>query len=131
MNSIYDPIALASPVILGGRWFLRKVLSTKLGKPATDLDKPLLKHFKKYWNGWLDNLKSIHLLSSPRFPQYKYNQSAEDEILFTVINDQLTSTFSPAKTSLAVETELFFILLLLNSQDFKMAKCRKNNKNVE
>ncbi|KAG1697676.1 hypothetical protein GQR58_005904 [Nymphon striatum] len=70
VNSFYDPIGIASPVILSGRLIQRLVIPPK-DKESAELqscgwDDPLPEKFLPQWEMWKDSLRNAHLLKIPR-----------------------------------------------------------------
>lgn len=68
VNSIYDIVGFASPVVLGGRLFLRKILSAMSNSSSDSLgwDETLPEDQRQYWESWLSGLGELDCLSIPR-----------------------------------------------------------------
>ena len=63
INSLFDPLGIAAPVILEGRILQRKILS---GSPDVPWDEPLPNDHQNSWNRWLESLEKVNELSIPR-----------------------------------------------------------------
>lgn len=70
VNSIYDPVGIAAPVILTGRLLQRKVIPSKdMTTPELEScgwDTPLPAQYLPLWNDWKKSLEHCHLLSISR-----------------------------------------------------------------
>ena len=69
INSVFDPIGLASPVVLGGRLLQRKILPRKTEDNRFsnyDWDDELPSALLDTWNSWKKSLSSLHSLTIPR-----------------------------------------------------------------
>ena len=69
IGSLYDPIGLISPVILGGRLFQREILPRKedcSGIQDLGWDDPLPSEFLHRWQEWCDSLQGLQNLTIPR-----------------------------------------------------------------
>lgn len=67
VNSIFDPIGIACPVILGGKLIQRRILSqSRDDSIKLDWDDPLPDSFYKTWKSWVSALCNLDLLEIPR-----------------------------------------------------------------
>jgi hypothetical protein len=70
INSIFDPIGIAAPIVLNGRLIQRAVLPSKRNpNPLTDKldwDDPIPDNYLPTWNSWKQSLRSSEGLSIPR-----------------------------------------------------------------
>ena len=70
VNSIYDPMGIASPVSLAGRLIQREIISPKLQETdelsKCDWDDPLPDKYAKMWENWKSSLSSLANLSVNR-----------------------------------------------------------------
>ena len=71
VNSVYDPIGVASPVVLGGRLFLREILQEGDNSNKNEWDALLPAHHHQTWTAWMSSLQTLDDLSIPRcfFPR--------------------------------------------------------------
>ena len=70
INSIFDPIGIAAPIILTGRLIQREILPSKINpNPLTDKldwDDPVPESYRETWNCWKESLRSSTGLAVPR-----------------------------------------------------------------
>ena len=66
INSIYDPLGLATPVSLSGRLLLRQLTTTENGNKSLGWDDPLPIPFRRKWQNWKDSLIDLTKVSIPR-----------------------------------------------------------------
>ena len=68
VNSLYDPVGFASPVILGGRLLQREILQShsEATQKTVDWDKALPEEFNVRWQEWLNSIRDLSELSVPR-----------------------------------------------------------------
>lgn len=68
INSVYDPLGLAAPVILKGKLLLRQLVV--MGKKGSDAplgwDDPLPDELMRQWQSWRDALVNLEAVSVPR-----------------------------------------------------------------
>ena len=65
--SIFDPLGLAAPVVLGGKLLQRRFLTaTALGGSPVPWDDPLPEHLFPEWRQWINQLDDLSLLKVPR-----------------------------------------------------------------
>lgn len=63
INSIYDPIGFAQPVVIRGKQILREMMSVTT---KTDWDDPLPEVLRDKWSSWVNSLTYLEHLSIPR-----------------------------------------------------------------
>lgn len=61
INSLFDPLGFAAPVILAGKLFLRKVMQGKV-----NWDEPIPAELKSQWITWTDSLHHLQKINIPR-----------------------------------------------------------------
>ena len=66
VNTVFDPIGLASPVVLGGRLLQRKILTQYPVEQKTDWDAELPESFAIQWQEWKEGVESEQMLEIPR-----------------------------------------------------------------
>ena len=66
VNTIFDPLGIAAPVILGGRQFQRKLLTAHPVKQPADWDEPLSEQYAAEWQQWKDEVMSVPSLDVSR-----------------------------------------------------------------
>ncbi|KAK3743580.1 hypothetical protein QZH41_001384 [Actinostola sp. cb2023] len=69
VNSVYDPLGLAAPVMIDGKKILQQLVA--MGKRTNDhaplgWDDPLPEKFLNRWQGWKDDLLNLEGVSVPR-----------------------------------------------------------------
>lgn len=79
INSIYDPIGFAQPVIIGGKMLLREMMS---GTTNNDWDDPLPKSLHDNWSSWLESLSYLEHLHIPReYSSASFNNAIKRDVL--------------------------------------------------
>ena len=66
VNTVFDPLGLACPVVLGGRQFQRQLLTAHPVKQSSDWDEPLSVQFAEEWHRWKTEAMSEASLTIPR-----------------------------------------------------------------
>ncbi|XP_060083210.1 uncharacterized protein LOC132562482 [Ylistrum balloti] len=67
INSLYDPLGFASPVVLRGKLFMKDMLSSAKNQ---DWDDPLPESLRREWESWVKSLTHLEDFRVPR----KYSQ---------------------------------------------------------
>ena len=65
VNSIFDPLGIASPVVLSGRLLQREIF-TGAAETKFDWDDPLPSLYAPAWNGWRESLLDLSRVVVPR-----------------------------------------------------------------
>jgi hypothetical protein len=79
INSLFDPVGFASPVILHGKLLLREMMTTSAD--PVDWDTPLQETFLKRWEAWVHSLQHLEMLKIPRmYCQFSVALSMKREI---------------------------------------------------
>ena len=65
-NSLYDPLGLAAPVTIHGKFLLRDMTSHLKERQLDEWDQPLPEELKPAWNNWCDSLTNLQQLHVPR-----------------------------------------------------------------
>lgn len=76
VNSLYDPLGLLSPVTIGGKIILRKIVASSL-----DWDDQLPTPLVREWETWKSTLQSLENLQIPRVMVPHLNDAASRELL--------------------------------------------------
>lgn len=63
INSVFDPIGFAAPVVIQGKLLLREMLSSS---KSVDWDDPLPVSLMARWNKWVTSLTDLRTLEIPR-----------------------------------------------------------------
>ena len=66
VNSIFDPIGLASPVTLGGKLLQRQIINDHSTGSSIDWDEPLTGQHRDCWQHWIESLHQLTQLILPR-----------------------------------------------------------------
>ena len=66
INSLYDPLGLAAPVIIKGKFLLRSMTAHLSNLQPEDWDKPLPEEQRPAWDTWCQSLQALTLLKVPR-----------------------------------------------------------------
>ena len=66
INSIYDPLGLAAPVTIGGKFLLRSLSTSLSNMHAGDWDAPLPETQRLAWEKWSISLLSLDQVRVPR-----------------------------------------------------------------
>ena len=66
VNSIFDPEGIASPVVLGGRNLMRKVLASRPVVSKNDWDEPLPEEYRQEWESWMNSIQATECITIPR-----------------------------------------------------------------
>ena len=70
VNSLFDPLGIICPAVLGGRLIQRAILSTaksdEEGSDTYDWDDPLPETLKSQWDVWISSLLDLSSLQIPR-----------------------------------------------------------------
>lgn len=61
VNSLYDPLGFLAPVVIRGKWLLRRLTSIDIG-----WDDPLPHEFRNDWENWKESLKELENIHIPR-----------------------------------------------------------------
>ena len=66
VNTIFDPLGMAAPVILGGRQFQRELLKHHPVKQPSDWDTPLSERHAPEWKRWVEEVTSMETIDIAR-----------------------------------------------------------------
>ena len=66
VNSLYDPIGSACPVVLAGKLLQRAALQQEVPTTNSEWDKPLPEHLASAWNSWKNDLPQLQQLKVSR-----------------------------------------------------------------
>ena len=66
LNSLYDPLGLAAPVIARGKLLLRSMMANLGNLQAESWDEPLPEELRPAWEAWCKALQALTLLMVPR-----------------------------------------------------------------
>lgn len=76
INSLFDPIGFASPVVIRGKLLLREMLSSS--KP---IDWDVSEIYLQRWESWVTSLKDLEKLRIPRmYSDISYRNATNREI---------------------------------------------------
>ena len=78
INSVYDPIGFAQPVIIRGKLLLREMMSVTTN---ADWDEPLPASLNDEWSSWVDSLSQLENLCVPRSYNSSFLNSTRREVL--------------------------------------------------
>ncbi|KAK3088724.1 hypothetical protein FSP39_023046 [Pinctada imbricata] len=79
INSVYDPLGFAQPVIIQGKLLLREMMSIT---SKTDLDDPLPELLHGKWVTWTNSLSHLESLNIPRmYSDISYKAATNREVL--------------------------------------------------
>lgn len=67
INSVFDPIGFAAPVVIQGKLLLREMLSSS---KSVDWDDPLPESLMARWNKWVTSLTDLGIVLSPSTQHY-------------------------------------------------------------
>ena len=66
LNNLYDPLGLASPVIIRGKLLLRSMMANLSNLQPESWDEPLPEEQRQAWEEWCKDLQTLTLLMVPR-----------------------------------------------------------------
>ena len=66
LNSLYDPLRLAAPVIVRGKLLLRSMMASVSNIQPESWDEPLAEEQRPTWEAWCKALQALTLLMVPR-----------------------------------------------------------------
>lgn len=66
INSLYDPLGLAAPVVIRGKMLLRSMMETSSKPHPESWDEPLPEGQRPGWENWCQTLQGLTLLRVPR-----------------------------------------------------------------
>lgn len=66
INSLHDPLGLATPVIIKGKFLLRAMTAHLSNFQPGDWGKPLPEEQRRQWESWCKTLQAFTLLKVPR-----------------------------------------------------------------
>ena len=66
LNSLYDPLGLAAPVIVRGKLLLRSMMANVSNIQPESWDEPLAEEQRATWEAWCKALQAVTLLMVPR-----------------------------------------------------------------
>ena len=66
LNSLYDPLGLAAPVIVRGKLLLRSMMASVSNIQPESWDEPLAEEQRPTWEAWCKALQALTLLMVPR-----------------------------------------------------------------
>lgn len=78
INSVYDPIGFAQPVVIRGKLLLREMMSVTTN---TDWDEPLPAFLHDEWSSWVDSLSHLESFCVPRSYSSSFVNATRREVL--------------------------------------------------
>ncbi|XP_061166393.1 uncharacterized protein LOC133175314 [Saccostrea echinata] len=78
INSVYDPVGFAQPVVIRGKLLLRQMMSVTTN---TDWDDPLPAFLHDEWSSWVDSLSQLENFCVPRSYNSSFVNSTRREVL--------------------------------------------------
>ena len=67
INSLYDPLGLAAPVVIRGKMLLRSMMKTSSRPHPESWDEPLPEEQRPGWEDWCQTLRALTLVRVPRY----------------------------------------------------------------
>ena len=115
-NTIFDPLGIASPIVLGARIFQRKILTKKPIQEKGDWDTPLPEEDKREWETWKAGVMSELSLGIPRclapihsnltkYELHAFSDASQEAVgaviyLKSIDGDKISVTFVSASSKL-------------------------------
>jgi hypothetical protein len=79
INSVFDPIGFAQPIVIQGKLLLREMMSVTSN---SDLDNPLPESLQSRWEAWVEALPKLETLHIPRmYGNISFKSAIKREIL--------------------------------------------------
>lgn len=109
INSVFDPIGFAAPVVIQGKLLLREMLSSS---KSVDWDDPLPESLMARWNKWVTSLTDLGTLEIPRmYCAISFNTALRREIfIFSDASKDAIGAVAYLKLSDAKSSHISFVL---------------------